>query len=60
MPDDEIVAVAPLPKLLDHAKVPPDGEPAAVSVPVCPLQIVKVEGVIETVGKALTVTTTFC
>jgi hypothetical protein len=40
--------------------VPPDGVPVAVNVPEEPLQIVKLEGDIETAGKALTETTTFC
>jgi hypothetical protein len=54
------VAVAELPKLFDQAYVPPAGEPVAVKVPELPLQIVNVDGVIETLGNALTVTTTFC
>ena len=60
VPAEDIDAVAPLPKLLDQAKVPPLGVPVAVKVPVCPLQIVNVDGVIDTVGNALTVTNTFC
>jgi hypothetical protein len=40
--------------------VPPDGVPVAVKVPVEPLQIVKLDGDIDTEGKALTETITFC
>ena len=60
MPAADTVAVAATPKLFDHAYVPPTGEPVAVKVPEAPLQIVNVAGDIETLARALTVTTTFC
>jgi hypothetical protein len=40
--------------------VPPVGVPVAVNVPEEALQIVKLEGDIEAVGKDLTETITFC
>jgi len=48
------------PRPLDQEYVPPAGDPAAVNTSLCPLHIVKLDGEIETAGKAMTETITFC